>query len=65
MITDSVDEATSVRLGTDTVEVVKEFCYLGYILCTEGDVSSAVTGRMQDGKSSRKSAGCCARNTFH
>ena len=49
VITDSVDEATSVRLRTDTVEVVKEFCYLGDILCTEGDVSSAVTGRIQSG----------------
>ena len=40
-----MDEVTSVRLGNDTVEVVKEFCYLGDILYT-GDVSSAVTGRI-------------------
>ena len=44
-----MDEVTSVRLGYDAVEVVKELYYLGDVLCMEGDVSSAVTGRIQLG----------------
>ena len=42
-----VNQEEKVKLGNNEVEIVKEFCYLGDILETEGGVEAAVTARVR------------------
>ena len=44
-----VDQEEKVKLGSDEVEIVKEFCYLGDMLETEGGVEAAVAARVRVG----------------
>ena len=44
-----VNQGEKVKLGNNEVEIVKEFCYLGDMLETEGGVEVAVTARVRAG----------------
>ena len=51
------------KLGNDEIEVVKEFCYLGDVVGSSGDVQNAVTARIRAGwrKFSEMSQVLCGR----
>lgn len=44
-----VDDGKTVKLGNDEIELVQEFCYLGDVIGSSGDVQSTVIARIRAG----------------
>jgi len=44
---DDEEEVKYAKLGNDMTEVIEEFCYLGDVVRSSGDVQSAVTARIR------------------
>jgi len=46
---DDEEEVKYVKLGNDVIEVVQEFCYLGDVVGSNGDVQSSMIAKIHAG----------------